>query len=487
MLTPEDIKTIVNSGEGYNAEFKVRFPSKLKELTEEVCAFANAAGGILLMGVDDDNHIIGVTIDNAKRSAIQNSLNEINPHLPTTFYKVSVDEKDIWVIEVSSGTQKPYMLSGAIYVRQGPNTQKITSVEGMRAFFQQSDRIYFDEGLCPDFDMEHDLDTAYFEEFRAASKLSSAVKGKQIVANLKLTDAKGVFKNGGVLFFAKAPEAFFEKAVIRCVAFKGITKTQIIDDKVYGGPLMQQYQQAMHWLNSKLDVRYVIEGSGPRQELWEIPEIVFKEALINALAHRDYYDKGARITIELFGDRVEVSNPGGLVGAIDPTEFGFKSHSRNPLIFGLFERIQMVEQIGSGISRIREAMEKASLPNPVFKTEGMFTLVLKRPSHSKYPSASEDTRVENEITRVEIEDTRVEKTNPRVENENTRVETKSTRDKIIELIREDKSITTPELANKLGITVKGVEYHLDRLKKDSIIRHVGSTKAGAWEILKEVE
>jgi len=324
-------------------------------------------------------------------------------------------------------------------------------VEGMRAFFQQSDRIYFDEGLCPDFDIANDLDTVYFEEFRAASKLSGAVRAKQIIANLKLTDTKGVFKNGSVLFFAKAPEAFFEKAVIRCVAFKGMTKTQIIDDKVYGGPLMQQYEQAMHWLNSKLDVRYVIEGSGPRQELWEIPEIAFKEALINALAHRDYYDKGARITIELFDDRVEVSNPGGLVGAIDPAEFGFKSHSRNPLIFGLFERIQMVEQIGSGISRIREAMEKAGLPNPLFKTEGMFTLVLKRPIHSKHGSVSEDTR-------VEIENTRVEKANPRVENETTRVETKSTRDKIIELIREDKRITTAELADKLEITVK-VLFH----------------------------
>lgn len=487
MLTPEDIKTIVNSGEGYNAEFKVRLPSKLKELTEEVCAFANAAGGILLVGVDDQNHIKGVTIDNAKRSAIQNSLNEINPHLPTTFYKVMVDEKEIWVIEVSSGTQKPYMLSGAIYVRQGPNTQKITSVEGMREFFQQSDRIYFDEGLCPDFDVKNDLDETYFEEFRARSGLSSGVKTNQIIQNLKLTDPKGIFKNGGVLFFGKAPEVFFEKAVIRCVAFKGITKTQIIDDKVYGGPLMQQYQQAMHWLNGKLDVRYIIEGSGPRQELWEIPEVVFKEALINALAHRDYYDKGARITIELFDDRVEVSNPGGLVSAIDPAEFGFKSHSRNPLIFGLFERIHMVEQIGSGISRIRDAMEKSSLPTPIFKTEGMFTLILKRPIHSKYGSVSEDTRVENKITRVEIENTRVEKANPRVENETTRVETKSTRDKIIELIREDKRITTAELADKLEITVKGVEYHLDRLKKDNIIRHVGPTKAGEWQILKEVE
>ena len=72
MLTKEDIISIAQSGEGYNAEFKVRVPNKVKELTEEICAFANAAGGVLLLGVDDTNNIVGVTIDNAKRSAIQN-------------------------------------------------------------------------------------------------------------------------------------------------------------------------------------------------------------------------------------------------------------------------------------------------------------------------------------------------------------------------------------------------------------------------------
>jgi ATP-dependent DNA helicase RecG len=122
MLTKEDIISIAQSGEGYNAEFKVRVPNKVKELTEEICAFANAAGGVLLLGVDDTNNIVGVTIDNAKRSAIQNSLNDINPHLPVQVYKVDVDGKDVWVIEVNTGSQKPYALSGAIYVRQGPNS-----------------------------------------------------------------------------------------------------------------------------------------------------------------------------------------------------------------------------------------------------------------------------------------------------------------------------------------------------------------------------
>jgi ATP-dependent DNA helicase RecG len=315
-LTPSTLQSIIQSGEGYNAEFKIRVPNKLKELSEEICAFANAAGGILLIGVSDDNVIHGVEIDNGKRSAIQNSLNEINPHIPTTLYPVEVENKSVWVIEVNSGPQKPYVLSGAIYVRQGPNTQKLTTVEQMRDFFQQSDRIYFDEAPCQHFDPLNDMDDNWFEEFRVQSGLSKTIPQEQIIQNLKIVLPEGSMKNGGVLFFGSAPKQFIETAVIRCIAFEGLNKTQIIDDKVYGGPLMKQYEQAMQWLKGKLDVRYDIEGSGPRKEIWEIPETAFKETIINALSHRGYYDRGAKIIIEFFEDRVEISNPGGLTSAI---------------------------------------------------------------------------------------------------------------------------------------------------------------------------
>lgn len=116
-------------------EFKKKLPSKVKEVTEEICAFANAAGGVVLIGVSDDNEILGTSLDNAKRSALQNSIREITPALPSKIYSVEVDGKMVWVVEIATGNQKPYTLSGAIFVRQGPNTQKITSVEEMRDFF----------------------------------------------------------------------------------------------------------------------------------------------------------------------------------------------------------------------------------------------------------------------------------------------------------------------------------------------------------------
>jgi len=451
LLNTEQIKSIIESGEGYNAEFKVRVPGKLKELSEEVCAFANAAGGVLVLGVDDRNTIQGVAIDNAKRSAIQHALSEISPPLPFELYAIEVEGRTLWIIEVNSGTQKPYVLSGAIYVRQGPNTQKLTTVEQMRDFFQQSGRIYFDEAPCKGFDLEKDIEPEWFEEFRIDAGLSKAIGMKQVVQNLKLVNPNGMIKNGGVLFLGKQPEAFIETAVVRCVAFNGLTKTHIFDDKFFGGPLVKQYQQAMQWLKGKLNIRYEIEGAGPRKEHWEIPETALKEAIINALAHRDYYDKGARITIELYDDRIEISNPGGLSSAIHPKEFGTRSHSRNPLIFGLFVRIRLVEQVGSGIGRMKNAMQAAKLPLPEFSTDGIFTVTLKR-------ATVEETVGETVEETVEL---------------------------ILKSMKINPKVTTRELEAITGLSRRGIEYHLDKLKKNKLIERIGPTKGGTWKILKK--
>ena len=237
MLNLTEIKSIIASGEGYNAEFKVSIPSKIKEITEEVCAFANASGGVVLIGVDDANTIKGITIDNAKRSAIQNSINEISPVLKCDFNIVEVDSKDIAVIEVPSGQNKPYVLSGAIYVRQGPNSQKLTTVEEMRDFFQQADKIYFDDAICKEANIEDDIAKENINTFRFEAGLVNVTSDEQLFTNLKLVTNDGQLKNGTVLFFGSNPEKFFEKAVIRCVAFDGIDKRYIVDDKVMTGTL----------------------------------------------------------------------------------------------------------------------------------------------------------------------------------------------------------------------------------------------------------
>lgn len=464
MLTADDIKLLAASGEGYNAEFKVSVPSKVKELTEEICAFANAAGGVLLIGVNDSNEIKGVHIDNNKRSAIQNSLHEITPQLSCPLTFVNVDGKDIGVIEVPSGANKPYVLSGAIYVRIGPNTQKLTTAEQMRDFFQQSDKIYFDEAPCFEFIPASMIDSELLTIFKAEAHISVGIPNEQMFSNLKLYSNNHTFKNGAVLFFGKQPETILDKAIIRGIAFQGTDKRFIIDDKTFGGNLYQQYLQAMLWLRGKLNVRYDIEGQGggPRKEIWEIPETAFKESIINALSHRDYYDKGGVINIEVFDNRVEVSNPGGLVSAIPETDFGKRSHSRNPLIFGLFARMHLVEQVGSGIGRIKELMKDANLPKPIFQKEGIFTVILQRPLKSTQKTAQKTAQKSTQKT--------VQKTAP----------------KILQLIKENNFITTIEMADKLQITRSAVAKQIAKLKKQGIINRIGSDISGKWILIKEL-
>lgn len=454
MLNPTEIKSIIASGEGYNAEFKVSIPSKIKEITEEVCAFANASGGVVLIGVDDANTIKGITIDNAKRSAIQNSINEISPVLKCDFNIVEVDGKDIAVIEVPSGQNKPYVLSGAIYVRQGPNSQKLTTVEEMRDFFQQADKIYFDDAICKEANIENDIAKENINTFRFAAGLVNATSDEQLFTNLKLVTNDDQLKNGTVLFFGSNPEKFFEKAVIRCVAFDGTDKRYIVDDKLMTGTLYQQYQKSMIWLKSKLNVRYDIEGEGgkPRKELWEIPETAFKETIINSLAHRDYYDKGARITIEVFDDRVEISNPGGLVSAVPRSEFGKRSASRNPLIFGLFERMRLVEQIGSGITRIRDVMNDEGLTPPEFNIDGMFTVTLRRPfDFEKWVEKWVEKLTDNRV-------------------------------KILREVHNNHKVTKKELEQVVGISASAIDNNIDFLKDLGLLSREGSDKGGYWKI-----
>ena len=456
MLTANDIKELSRSGEGFNVDFKRSVPSKVRDIAEEVCSFANSAGGYVLIGVDNDNQIVGAEIDNNKRSAIQDAIGEISPMLHYNMYRVEVDGKDVWVIDVPSGKNKPYFFSGSTYIREGANCQKLTNVDEIRDAFQRNDRIYFDSIPLPKVDLNKELDGDNFREFRYAAGLGIDISTEQILENLQVYDENNDVKSGGVLFFAKHPENIYFHAVIRCVLFKGTDKVYILDDKTFGGPLLQQYNRAIQWLKGKLQVSYEMEGTGPRKETWEIPLSVFKESIINALSHRDYYEQGASIMIEMYDDRVEITNPGDLLPVV-AKNFGRKSLSRNPLIFGLFTRMHLVEHVGSGIPRMKKDMLDAGLPEPIFETEGMFTVIFKRKAAAKTP-----------IIKDEIQLTSIQSA-------------------ILSAIAEMPTITMDELSAKIGIGRSSVYNNIKALKESNILTREGRKRDGRWKVSVNAE
>ena len=177
------------------------------------------------------------------------------------------------------------------------------------------------------------------------------------------------------------------------------------------------------------------------------------KTLVNALAHRDYYDKGARITVELFNDRLEVVNPGGLVSSIPPEKFGTISRSRNPLVFGLMERIRMVEYIGSGVMRIRKAMKDAALPQPDFGLKGTFSISLMK--QFGFDTESEPIVVKNDgLSDIQ--------------------------NRALGLIKDNNAITSAELGEALSVTFRQAKRIFKQLKDAGYIEREGSDKSGIW-------
>lgn len=402
MITADDIKMMARRGESYNVDFKVTVPQKVRDITQEVCSFANAAGGYVLIGIDDNGSIKGVSLDNAKRSSIQNSIGEISPALHCELYPVDVDGKEVWVIDVPAGRLVPYFFGGSVFLREGPNSQKITNAEEIRELFQRAEKIYYDSIPQKKYDIFDHLDNNIIKIFRREAHISNNVDDKQLLVNLQAFTENEEVRRGAILFFDRHPEELFFHAVVRCTQFKGTDKLHIIDDKTFVGPLYAQYEQALSWIMDKMRLEYVIKGTGSRVEKWELPLEVFREALVNALAHRDYYEQGAFTTVDLFDDRIEISNPGGLLPLV-AKHFGRRSLSRNPYIFSLFMRMNLVEHVGSGIGRMKELMLNAGLPEPEYETEGMFTVTLRRKaSVVENPGLSELEKQVKDFMSVEI-------------------------------------------------------------------------------------
>lgn len=177
--------------------------------------------------------------------------------------------------------------------------------------------------------------------------------------------------------------------------------------------------------------------------------------MTNAICHRDYYDTGANIMVELYDDRLVFTNPGGLLPIV-AKDFGHMSKSRNPKIFELFTRMDLVEKVGSGIPRIAAEMKAAGLPAPEYKTDGFFATILYKAI----------------------------KVSPENDNDREKTTLSKRQLSIISLMKENKQITTKELKSRLHISITTVNREIKELKKKEFITRKGGDKGGEWMILQ---
>jgi ATP-dependent DNA helicase RecG len=457
-----NLDIVLKSGESTTIEFKESYSSSI---AREICAFANAYGGKILLGVSDEGELKGITISNNRISRIYDIARNFDPPLKIEVARMG----NILIIDVPEGTDKPYTINGKFYVRHGTNTQQLKRDE-IRRFFQEEGLILFDEKLNYDFDMEEDFDEASFRAFLGMTRTSPILDKYDILKNLELLK-NGYLTNAGVLLFCKKVTKFVRNATITCVLFQGRDKYKILDRKEFDGDLHSNYQDTVTYLQSKLNTEYIIKG-GPREEKLELPESALREAILNAIAHRNYF-ANTNIQVYIFSDRVEIVNPGGLPPGMSYADLGKKSMPRNFSLFGLMQRMALVEKVGTGILRMNQAMDEYKLEKPIIEAdENWFSIIFKRPELEKesFESRGNSTPLKTPLkpplkTPLKIL-TGLEK-------------------KVLNAINNDTSISRTGIARTLNISPDTVKEYLERLKRKGVIKRIGPAKGGYWEVIED--
>ena len=341
-MNSKELQQIIEEGEGYLIEFK----EKMANIDKEMVSFANGSGGRIFVGIADNGTVKGVKITNKLKSQIQDTANNCDPAI-----KIILEESEnILVVHVRSGEDRPYSCTSGFYTRIGPNAQKMKR-DQIIEFFQSEGKIRYDELTNLAFKYNTDFDKKKFKSFLTLSNISPVVDTPTILQNLGVAEKQGgevIFNNTGILLFSKSLEKIYRHTAITCALFKGTDKVTVLDRKDFNDDIVSSVDNAMLFLKQHIFVRYEFDGSPQRIEIPEIPFEALREAVINAVCHRDYFEKGANAMVEIFDDRVEISSPGGLVKGLDKKNFGKKSILRNANIASLFHRMGYIEKMGTG-------------------------------------------------------------------------------------------------------------------------------------------
>ena len=229
--------------------------------------------------------------------------------------------------------------------------------------------------------------------FSTAPKFPAEMEPKIALRNLHLIGEDGRMTHAGAWLLARDIRRFNIRADVACALFMGTDKVRILDRRDFHGDVYSMIDEVMAWILSKINVEYIIKRVR-REERPELPEEAIREAVVNALAHRDYRST-ANVQIYLFADRLEIVSPGGLPAGMTEADLGIKSIPRNPLLFGILHRMEAVENIGSGIRRIRDLCREHGVAEPLIEvSESWVTTTFERPGELAGSQASTKSRPE---------------------------------------------------------------------------------------------
>ena len=373
-MTPDvasELAGLIAAGEGATVEFK---RSLTKDVGRGLCAFANADGGTVLLGVSDAGNIVGVGDHNRLKARVLSTARSAEPPIEVEAESLG----DVLRVVVPPQKREPYSFDGRFFMRDDASGRQMSNAE-IEELFYAAGRLHFDRKPCPAFSIENDLDDETWARFSRRAKIPESMDRMVALRNLGLLDNDDRMTHAGAWLLARDIRRFATSAHVSCALFMGTEKVRILDRRDFHRDLPAMVDDAVAWILTKINVEFVIRRVR-REERPELPEEALREAVANAVAHRDYRST-ANVQIYVFKDRVEIVSPGGLPAGMREADLGAKSMPRNPLLFGMLYRMDVVENIGSGIKRIHDLCREHGVAEPAIDVaEHWVTVTFPRPT-----------------------------------------------------------------------------------------------------------
>jgi ATP-dependent DNA helicase RecG len=406
-------------GELEGVEAKAAHTGTPADLFKPLSAFANRpGGGILLFGLDEDAGFKAVGVGNPRK--LQEDLSglaaQMEPPLRPSFSVEEIDGETLVAVEVPEVAfdqkpcyHRPHGLHEGSFIRVGNSTRRMSDYE-IYSFISSRTQPKFDAEPILEATLD-DLDKGKLEEYLAQQRKARpnapywSLPFEQILKQLRIViETDGIMRPtlAGLLMFGSYPQRFEQQMVVVFLQFYGTTTTEeapsgerFLDNRKFEGTVKEIIDNATDYVMAGMRKGSLIRGV-TRQDIPEYPEVALREAIVNAVAHRDYshFVRGSHIQVRMFADRLEVQNPGGLYGGVTVDELKEGQSTRNLLLVQLMEDVQLVENRGSGIDAMLDAMQRRGLPAPVFEDKRTAFLVkFYQQTTTETPSANEEQRI----------------------------------------------------------------------------------------------
>ncbi|MCR5736871.1 MAG: putative DNA binding domain-containing protein [Eubacterium sp.] len=360
------------------------------DLASTICAFANADGGDIAVGITNRKRLIeGVDFE-------MNKLNDIL-RAPLDYCSPTVEIETEYVPCVDLNGQKNHVLvmhipaspevhannADEVRLRVGDKSKKLSFEDRTQLMYDKGMR-YFEDSPVADAEIE-DIDLEFVEEY--LRKINYGKSAMEYLTQNKgfIKDKKGEMKisAAAILLFGKNPQLYFPRARVRFIRYEGTeekfgAEMNVVKDVIFEGNILNMIEKSIAYLDTQIKEKTYLGSDGRFVTEEEYPKFVRQEIIVNAVTHRDYNIRGTDIQIKMFDDRIVVESPGRLPGLVKPTNIRTTHFSRNPKIAEFCKAYKYVKEFGEGVDRIYRELEKEGLPVPEFwQQDFMFYTIVK--------------------------------------------------------------------------------------------------------------